>query len=285
MASRLYAGEATWYYPRIRGNVLHLTIFAALGIAALCSASVGQHADSDLTFLNVGTELANAACRELNDSLSKMCAHERFPDPRRYRQVRFRLPAAVYPDARKPGRQVSGLSALLTPLPVLHRAFGGDRAALDTLAALERCCAQSLEALQADGCHHPPQPRGGARRQDSVRGLQAASRLSALLLYDGGVSVASGRAFAGDGKKPDYTVVAPKGMVSEGSVYTVDSGLCLVIRGREPFTLFEISEQNFVAAASDYILQLADPGSKPRSAQRRRTMERIWELIRALDDA
>lgn len=269
----------TWYYPRIRDNIYRRTIIAAPGIAAICSSSVGYHVDSRLTFLNVDADMANAAAEEFNDYLAKCLpltkVHMHYDGDESICDCLGRF-------LKVPGNRSTkylGLPSLITPPSILHRAFADNKAAIETFVTFSKAYEQTLRQFKRTDIivlEDPQKIRSGEvvctasllvpdtkpcyyTPAEYVEHLQTLLRL--METY------------------PDYSV-AVIGSTSPGiSICSIDGGICYIIRSESPMTLFEISEQNFVAAANDYALSLSGVNPEMNTAQRKKTMDCIHNLI------
>ncbi len=269
----------TWYYPRIRDNVFHRTIIVAPGLAAIGSDSVGYHAESSLTFLNINADMANVAANSFNDYLAKCVpltvAHSQ-DDPNesicdclsRYLRV-----------AGNRCAKYIGLPPLITPSSVLHRAFINNQETINTFNEFYREYEQTLRLY---------------KRTDVIVLADPQEVLQGKVLCTASLIVPNNEPYYYTPQDyvehlqtllqlmethPDYLVVTMDSNEPQISICAIDGGISYIMRGINPTTLLEISEQNFVAAVGEYILNFVGSGFGIASMQRRQTIDRIKNLI------
>lgn len=278
----MYGKLDTWYYRRIRDNVFRRTIFAAPGLASVSSCSVGYHADSDLTFLNVDAGMADAAVREFNDYLA-LCVP--LTIVHRHGDGGESISDCLQRFINTPGDRSAkylGLPSLITPPGILRRILTGQQEAADVFISHRFSYENTMSLFKRTDVITLAQPEDVC----SGKVLCTASLLIpgiAPHYYTGAEYIAHLQELLRLMETyPDYTVVALDEAVPDISICAISEGISYVIRGKDPVTLFEISEQSFVAAADEYILSLAGIKDGKRTVRRMQTMDRIRELIRVL---
>lgn len=274
----------TWYYRRIRDNVYRRTIFAAPGLLSISSSSVGYRADSDLTFLNVDAGIADAATREFNDYLA-LCAP--LTTVHMHGDGGESMADCLGRFINIPGERSArylGLPAPITPPGVLRRILAGHREAIDAFISFRRNYEKTMalykrtDVIVLARTEDVREGRALCTASLLVPGVEPSYYTSAEYVQHLQEVLRLMEAY------PDYTVVVLDEAVPEISICAISGGISFVIRGKEPVTLFEISEQSFVTAADEYIQALAGTKDGKKTLRRMQTMDRIRDLILALQE-
>ncbi len=81
----------------------------------------------------------------------------------------------------------------------------------------------------------------------------------------------------------NYTVSLPDSS-TEGSIIVVEGKVSAIFRTNDPITIFEVTEQNIIAAATDYVEYLADTAGGQKELRCEETKKQIQKLILELKE-
>lgn len=262
----VYGKIQSFYYPRTRDNVFHRTIVVAPDIAALTADSVGYRNEGGMCLLHFDPQIASAVAQYFEDYLAKC------------------LPLTITQSHGDGGESVldcllrysklnancatrySGLPTPLTPASVIHKIFKNSAEEEATFLQISSNYIRSMEK------YNKLELISLADAEDIVSGrvLCMPSLLSpgsCLHYYSADEYICHlYKILNMIEAHPDYTVVVSDEPPTENALLAAEGRLCCIFRYTRPMTLFEVSEQNTVAASGDYIRCCAklSPGKKSR---------------------
>lgn len=274
----------SFYYPRTRDNVFHRTLVVAPGVAALTADSVGYRIDGGMCLLHFDPQIVTAEAQYFEDYLAKCLPLTRthFHDDGGESVLDCLLRYSKL--GANCSIKYAGLPSSLTPTSIIHQIFKGyseeeasflqissnylksmekyNKLEIITLAAIEDIV--SGKVLCAPSLLSPNNQPYYYSVNEYINHLHKV--LNMIETY------------------PDYTVVVSDEAPTENALIVAEGLLCCIFRYATPVMVFEISEQNTVAASGDYIRHSAkfSPGKKIRLSNE--AAIRIKDLIAQLKE-
>lgn len=270
----------SYFYPRTRDNLFHRTIVVAPGLISLGSSSVGFHLESDITFLNINPEMANAAAREFRDYIDKCMPLA----------VSFKLSDGIGPIikclercVKLDGNRVEkciGLPQLSIPLSVIERIYPLDDEYRNRYGEVIKAFRYSLQNYRRTDIIALETPENVITGK-AVIPVSRFIKGDNICYYSPAEYVNHLESILSLMKEyPDYDVfISDDEKVKDLSMDVIEGSKCILLRTNEPVTAIEISERNFIASTYDFVMNMTKIKYEQRTSERLGTIDRIRELI------
>ena len=85
-------------------------------------------------------------------------------------------------------------------------------------------------------------------------------------------------------KYPDYYVIVDEGDMTDCELHIKEDKATLLVRTSLPFTIFNVTESNTIAASREYFMMYATMYGSSLVIQRRHTIEKLNALYDALGE-
>lgn len=273
----------TFYCPRNRDNLYRKTMIVAPGFASICSSSIGNKPESNVTFLYIDADVANATAREFNDYLSRclpMCTvHNHANDNIANCLIRY---------LKTPGNRINknvSLPSYSSTFSVLKHVFPNDKKSIDFFSYLSSLNEDNLTMFeQTEIINLSP-------IEAIINGkvICSASRLikdKEDVYYTPSLYIDHLKylLFLLD-KYPTYNIIISNDYDNKNIACAVENSLCYIIRDNNPFTIFEISEANFISSVSDYLLDIINENYYKTTSERNKTINTLTSFIEKIEKA
>lgn len=280
----LTGGMTTYYYPRLRDNVYRRTILVAPGQVAVVSSSIGYQPENYMTFILYDPHIVDGYVKDFSDyidiclPLTRTHIYEKNP------QAFARCISHFQSFSADIFSRWQNMSIVTLPGPVIDRveSLCADPVSRDMIKNFRRIqrtfednMAEGLSATEMISLYTPEQVKNGeALICPSV--LLPNAKI-AYTVEDYRLHLM--RILGLLQKYPNYRVVVYETDVTCGELHVKEGCTALIVRTSDSFTLFDLMEQNTVAACREYLTQFAMNYGTSTTALRKRSVDKIQNCI------